>query len=149
MAHPIEGRIPPCDLSAEAAILSSVLCSFDRAEQAKLMGELVQLLPPGHFYGPQNRAVWVAMLGLHADSRPIDVITLKSVLALAGQLEKAGGVAYLAQLLDEVPATAYPLEYARIVAQHARVRRTIATLEMHAAQGYALTEDQSLAGHRL
>lgn len=144
MAHPIDGRIPPCDLSAEAAILSSVLCSFDRAEQAKLMGELVSLLPPGHFYGPQNRAVWVAMLGLHADSRPIDVITLKSVLALAGQLEKAGGVAYLAQLLDEVPATAYPLEYARIVAQHARVRRTIATLEMHAAQGYALTEDQSV-----
>lgn len=144
MAHPTDGRIPPCDLSAEAAILSSVLCSFDRAEQSRLMGELVSLLPPGHFYGPQNRAVWVAMLGLHADSRPIDVITLKSVLALAGQLEKAGGVAYLAQLLDEVPATAYPLEYARIVAQHARVRRTIATLEMHAAQGYALTEDQSV-----
>lgn len=143
MAHPIEGRVPPCDLNAEAGILSAVLCSFDRTEQSKLMGELVPMLPPGHFFGPQNRVVWVAMLGMHAESRPIDVITLKSVLAQGGNLEKAGGVRYLTEILNEVPATAYPLEYARIVVQHARVRRTIATLETAAAQGYALTEDQA------
>jgi hypothetical protein len=87
--------------------------------------------------------IWTAMLSLFEERRPIDIITLKSVLASSGRLEKAGGVQYLAQILDEVPATAYPLEYARIVAQHARVRRTIAVLETAAAQGYALTEDQA------
>lgn len=144
MAHPIEGRVPPCDLNAEAGILSAVLCSFDRAEQSKLMGELVRILSSsGPFYGPQNGVIWTAMLSLFEERRPIDIITLKSVLASSGRLEKAGGVQYLAQLLDEVPATAYPLEYARIVLDRARVRRTIAVLEMQAAKGYALQDDEA------
>jgi hypothetical protein len=142
-AHPIEGRPKPCDLKAEQAILSAVLCSFDRAEQAKLMGELVPLLAPSHFYGPQHQSIWTAMLSIHGELRPIDIVTLRATLSASGQLDRAGGVRYLAQLFDEVPATAYPLEYARIVVQHARVRRTIAVLETAAAQGYALTEDQA------
>jgi hypothetical protein len=141
--QPIEGRLKPCDLKAEVAVLSSVLCSFDRAEQAKLMGELVQLLVPAHFFGPQHAHIWSAMLVMHSDHRPIDIITLKSVLSSAGHLERVGGVQYLAQIMDEVPATAYPLEYARIVLEHARVRRTISVLEMQAAQGYALGEGES------
>lgn len=142
-AHPIEGRPKPCDLKAEQAILSAVLCSFDRAEQAKLMGELVPLLAPSHFYGPQHQSIWTAMLSIHGELRPIDIVTLRATLSASGQLDRAGGVRYLAQLFDEVPATAYPLEYARIVVQHARVRRTIAVLEMQAAMGYALSEGEA------
>lgn len=145
MSHPIDmgGRVPPNDVKAEAAILSSVLTSFDRAAQASLMGELATILPPGHFFSMQHQVVWSAMLALYVERRPIDVITLRSVLAASGQLDKVGGVRYLAELLDEVPATAYPLEYAKIVAQHARVRRTISTLEAAAAMGYAVSDDEA------
>lgn len=141
-----QGRVPPCDLNAEAGILSAVLCAFDRAEQSRLMGDLVQALPnQSSFYGPQHAVVWSAMLASFADKRPIDIITLNSLLSATGRLEKAGGVRYLAQLQDEIPATSYPLEYARVVAEHARVRRTIAALETAAALGYGTSPDEAAA----
>jgi RecA-family ATPase len=142
-ATPIEGRVKPCDTKAEQAILSAVLCAFDRVEQAKLMAELVPLLPPAHFYGPQHQIIWTGMLAIHAERRPIDIVTLRATLSASGKLERAGGVKYLAQLFDEVPATAYPLEYARIVVEHARVRRTISVLEMQAAMGYSLADGEA------
>ena len=49
--RPSEGRVPPHDLDAEAAVLSAVLLSTDALDR------VLEFLRPEHFYSAANRRV--------------------------------------------------------------------------------------------
>ena len=78
------------------------------------------------FYRPQHRIVFEAMETLSRDSQPLDAVTVSETLQSRGLLEKAGGIAYLAELVDGTPGAGNVAAYARIVRDRSTVRKVIA-----------------------
>jgi replicative DNA helicase len=67
------------------------------------------------------------MLAISERNRTIDLVTLSEELSKEGQIEKAGGAAYLAALTDGVPVgtSVAVSEYSRIVREKSILRRLI------------------------
>lgn len=127
---PVAGRVPPNDLTAEAAVLSALMEDHERAD------ELVSFLDPDDFYAPAHGLIFEAIRSLRAAGKPCDVVTVGSWLNDREQLAQIGGVAYLGQLMGTAPAYGAKAEYAEIVRQKRLVRRMIAEAQTIAAEGY-------------
>lgn len=101
----------------EIAVLGACLIDADAILLAR------RLLSVEAFAVARHRVIYRAMLRLADAGQPIDPVTLSEDLTARGELADAGGMAYIAELLDAVP-TAANLEYhARIVADRAARRR--------------------------
>jgi hypothetical protein len=137
------GRVPPNDLGAEAAVLSAILFPIDEENRNQVLDEVIPILFPQHLYSDANRTIYQAIVSLRAAGMPVDAVTVRGWLADAGKLERVGGDQYLEDLMLKVPATAYPVAYARRIVAKARVRSTIATLQEHAALGYCVNGESN------
>src|SRR3954451_20228303 len=118
------GHVPPQNEEAETSVLGAILLS----EQA-LDGLMIDVkLRPDDFYRERHRLVFRAMLRLKdkAEPEPIDALTVSEELARAGELDEAGGPGYIHSLPNLVPAAANVRHYARIVKEHALMRRLLA-----------------------
>ncbi|MBV9214306.1 MAG: replicative DNA helicase [Actinobacteria bacterium] len=119
------GSLPPQNLEAEVSVLGAILLS----EQA-LDGLLIDVkLRPDDFYRERNRLVFRAMIRLKekAEPEPVDALTVCDELNRSGELEEAGGTAYIHSLPTQVPAAANARRYGRIVKEHAMLRRLLDT----------------------
>src|SRR3954471_1555445 len=122
---PDAAKLPPQNEEAETSVLGAILLS----EQA-LDGLMIDIkLRPEDFYRERHRLVFRAMLRLKdkAEPEPIDALTVSEELARAGDLEEAGGPAYVHSLPNLVPAAGNVRHYARIVKDHALMRRLLST----------------------
>src|SRR5262249_62251754 len=70
-------------------------------------------------------------------SAELGCLTLKEELGRSGGVEKAGGAAYLASLVDAVPDVANVEHYARIVKEKSTLRRLIQAGQRLVRQGLA------------
>ncbi|HEX2863042.1 MAG TPA: DnaB-like helicase C-terminal domain-containing protein [Deinococcales bacterium] len=114
--------LAPHNLDAEAAVLGAAL--LDPFTIAPMRA----LLPtPDRFYGEANRLIWEAMIHLDEAGVAVDARTLENRLSSRGNLERIGGLAYLAGLPDMCVAAAYAEHYAGIVADKAARRDLVAT----------------------
>jgi replicative DNA helicase len=117
------GRLPPQNLEAETSVLGAILL----AEQA-LDGVLIDTrLRAEDFYRPRHQKIFGAMRRLKEkpDPEAVDAVTVCDELARAGDLEEAGGPAYIHSLPAMVPAAGNVRHYARIVKQHALLRKLL------------------------
>ncbi len=130
-----EGRVAPHDLDAEAAVISAVLL------ERSALDEVLETLRAEHFYSEANRRIYEAACELAEKGTPIDVVTVARWLRDAGRFDQMGGVAYLNQIADSVPAVAHVAAYATIVREKWRLRQLIATCQRVAAEGYAEVAD--------
>jgi replicative DNA helicase len=88
-------------------------------------------LKPEDFYRERHRLIYAAMLRLYRESEPIDVLTVTERLKSDGDGEAAGTVD---ELTAGVPAAGNVRQYARIVREHALLRRMLnATYEIQAS----------------
>jgi replicative DNA helicase len=128
----IAGRLPPHDLDAEAAGLSTVMLEPYAIE---IVSSVTR--PEDHYSAP-NRMILEGCIELHRNGRPIDVVSVASWLRSREWLTKVGGATYLAQLVDATPSTtkANLAAYARTVADLARLRRMISVFQILVAEGY-------------
>jgi replicative DNA helicase len=110
----------PHNLEAERALLGSTI--LDNS-----MMPVLESQPAEAFFSGANRTLHSALLSLHRRNSPIDLVTIHEELTRLGKLEQVGGAAYIASLTDGVPIGNRPLveEYARIVAEKARLRQII------------------------
>lgn len=129
----IAGRLPPHDLDAEAAVLSAILLDREALER------VLDLLRPEHFYSDPNGRIYAAISQLAAAAVPVDIVTVAGVLRDQERLAQVGGPAYIGQLADATPAVAHVEAHARTVHDKWRLRRTIATCQRIAAEGYGDT----------
>lgn len=134
---PIAGRVPPHDLGAEAALVSSALL------KPALIPELAATVAPEDFYSPAHQIIWQAIVAVHADNRPVDLVTVASWLRDRERLTQAGGPAYLADVVDSTPAVAHAEEHARMIVRKAQRRRAIAEAHAILAEGYGDVEDEA------
>jgi replicative DNA helicase len=116
-AEPKE-KIPPHNDDAEKATLGALLLDEDAIATA------IQYLRPGDFYSNANRRVYGAILNLFNQGRRADIITLVEELRRLGELDAAGGPAYVASLTNVVPTSANVDYYAKIV-QDCALRRSL------------------------
>jgi replicative DNA helicase len=120
-ADPYVGRSAPWSQEAEQAVLGAMLLDQDAALRA------AELVEDGMFYREGHRRLFRAMLALTEQRVVIDHITLRDELLRRGDLESAGGLEYLAELVDAVPTAANLEFHARIVRDKAILRRLIET----------------------
>jgi replicative DNA helicase len=96
----------------------------------------MEKLRPDDFFLDQHRKVFERMVACREAGEVIDLVTLTEQLRRRGELEAAGGVAYLSQLVDGVPRVTNVEHYARIVKEKSLLRHLIHTA--HAIQQQAL-----------
>ncbi len=110
-------RVPPSSVEAEVSVLGAVLLSSDAANVA------LEKLHPEDFYKPSHQAIFAAVISLFDANEPIDAVTVAEALRRTDMLERVGGVAYLTDLIDQVPTTSNIEHYSAIVEEHALRRR--------------------------
>jgi replicative DNA helicase len=116
-------RVPPHNLAAEQGVLASILLNND------LMNTAVEILRPEDFYHGAHRELFSVMQDLYERGRAIDQLTLSSALKDRGIEAEVGGLAYLSDLIQNVPTTANVGDYARLVKNTSILRKTIAVAQ--------------------
>ncbi|MEK6689277.1 MAG: replicative DNA helicase [Gemmatimonadota bacterium] len=125
------GRTPPWNPEAEQAVIGAMLIDQDAALRA------LELLDHSMFYREGHRRVFRAMAALLERRVVIDYVTLRDELARRGELDDAGGVEYLAELVDVAPTAANLDFHAGIVRDKAILRRLIDTATGIITEAYA------------
>ena len=113
-------------------------------QDAALRG--AELLDDTMFYREGHRRLFRAILALTERRVVIDHVTLRDELLRRGELDVAGGVAYLADLVDAVPTAANIEFHARIVKDKAILRRLI---ETGVRDGVFVVESPRLAAYAI
>lgn len=126
----IEGRAPPHDLDAEAAVLSNVLIS------PTAFAQCADLLQPDRFFAERHRRIWEAFEALTEAKTPIEIVTVASWLKHRERLAQIGGMGYLTEVLNASPAIANVRHHAMIVHERWRVRVGVLALQRATAIAY-------------
>jgi replicative DNA helicase len=111
--------VPPHSLEAEACVLGSILLD------PEVLAEVAHLISEDDFWSPAHREIYTAMCALDRKSSPVDLITVAEELRLAGKLESMGGTEALTSLVEMTPSPVNAPQYARIVADYARLRKLL------------------------
>ena len=109
----------PHSLEVECSVLGAIL--LDNAA----LRPALEVLRPADFFIRSHRRIFAHMTKLSEENRAIDLVTLDEELDRAGELEAAGGTAYLSSLVDGVPRVSNVAHYARIVKEKALLRKLI------------------------
>jgi replicative DNA helicase len=125
----------PHNIEAERSILGAVLLDNHALNAA------VERLRSEDFFLSQHRHIFERMVQLGEKQQAIDTITLMEDLARSGELEAAGGVAYLSQLADGLPRVTNVDHYARIVKEKAILRSLIHSASAIQEQALAANDD--------
>ena len=136
------GRVPPHNLQAEESLLGAMLLSRDAIAAA------VETCSADDFYKPAHGHVFDAVCSLYAQGEPADPVTVADELRRADLLDAIGGPATLITLQANTPATTNAGRYARIVEEHALLRRLIGVAGEIAEMGYGVPEDVAEAVDR-
>jgi len=120
----------PRDLEMEKAVISAVLVDRDAFPL------IITKVSPSDFYDPRHQTILLAAMELFDRNQPIDPITVGSKLRENQELEKAGGLDYIADLTAlSVPSFACE-HYADTVRGYAALRRMIAVTSQITADAY-------------
>jgi replicative DNA helicase len=128
-------RIPPHNLDAEQSVLGAMLVSKEA------IANVLEVLQPADFYKPAHGQIFETILGLYARGEPADAITVADELGRQGFLESIGGKPYIHGLLEAYPTAGSAGNYARIIDEHALLRRLIEAGNEVQEIGFSLPED--------
>ena len=123
-------KMLPHSIEAEQSVLGGVLLSDDTWDA---VAELVSF---GDFYRPDHRLIYRHMGMLAEANEPIDPVTVAEALNASGELENAGGFAYLAELAKDTPSASNIRAYATVVRDRAALRHLIQAAQDIADSGY-------------
>ncbi|MFN2609803.1 MAG: replicative DNA helicase [Actinomycetota bacterium] len=112
-------KVPPHNLEAEESVLGACLLSREA------IADVLEILDEADFYKPANSEIFIAILELYGKGEPVDAVTLADELTRRDSIESVGGKPYLFTLVQSVPTPGSAAHYARIVEEHALLRRLI------------------------
>lgn len=131
----LKDKIPPHNLDAEKATLGALLLDWSS------INEVVQYLRKDNFYSQQNQLIYESLLNLFSKGTRGDLLTLIDDLTKSGNLDKAGGTAYITSLTDSVPTSANVDYYAKIVLDQSTRRNLIKISSEIKADSYDETKE--------
>jgi replicative DNA helicase len=128
--------ISPHSVEAEQAVLGCLLA--DDASWARLMGRL----EAHDFFRPDHRVIFGAIAKLASGGKEHDVVMVSAMLQAAGELDEAGGMAYIGQLSRDTASTANLETYADVVRERS-MRRQLGRLAASIGQSALAGKDQT------
>ena len=132
-------RVPPHDLQAEESLLGAMM--LDQEAIANAAG----IIRAPDFYKPAHAHIYDAVHALYAAGQAVDPVTVADELRRAGMLDIVGGHGALVQIMSSTPATTNAVGYAKIIEEHALLRRLISVAGEIAELGYAMPDDVTKA----
>jgi len=115
----------PHSVEAERAVLGAILLGGIGTEAA------VSRIQPTDFFIPHHQVIFRNMRELRETGFPTnDLVLLYELLRSRGELETAGGIAYMSQLPEELPRPNHLEHYIDIVVQKSRLRERARIAEM-------------------
>ena len=132
-------KLAPQAVEAEQSVLGSILIDADA------ILKVGDFLRPVDFYRAQHADIYEAMLALHGQREPIDLVTLGDELRRRDKLDPVGGPGYLTSLMNAVPTAVHAEHYGRIVERKAVLRNLIGAAGKIAAVGYEEANDAEVA----
>lgn len=126
------------DLEAERTVLGAVLVDPSTLPSAE------GSLRVEYFHDQRHQSVFRALVALSESGGAVDLVTLRTHLVAQDELETAGGISYIAGLVEGVPRISNVDDWCRIVRDKARRRQAInlaRRLEAEARSGGATTDE--------
>ena len=112
-------KVPPNSVEAEQSLVGGLM--LNKAAWDKV----ADVVTAEDFYRNDHRIIFTAIAQLVEDGNPCDVVTVSEFLEQRNDLDKAGGLEYLAALANETPGAANARAYANIVRERAMLRSLI------------------------
>ncbi|WP_101790987.1 DnaB-like helicase N-terminal domain-containing protein [Nonomuraea indica] len=133
-------RALPHDIDAEKAALGAAMLSPNAANA------VFTHLSVDHFYRPQHRFIFRAIIDLYRRGDTVDGISVRAELESSKKLDQAGGWEYIADLVAFVPTAANVGFYINRVRELGTKAIAIEELTRIASQGYSgtVTSDELL-----
>ena len=119
MSRPTLERSLPHNIDAEKSLLGAILVNNENYYR------VVEFLRPEDFYFDSHRVIFRHMLELMEKSQTVNLITIQESLMRASSLESAGGVMYLAGLLEGIPHLVNTDSYIKIIQEKSLFRQMI------------------------
>jgi replicative DNA helicase len=114
-------RLPPHNLDAERGVIGAILLN------PMVCDDIAVIVRPTDFYAETHQKIYEHLLTMQSSGMGIDLMLLLEHMQTTGDLEAAGGEAYLAELMTSVHVTAHAEHYAKIVRDKAVLRELIHT----------------------
>src|SRR5947207_9555767 len=112
-------RTLPHNIDAEKSVLGAILVNNENYYR------VLETLKAEDFYLDAHRVIYRKMVDLIERSRAIDLITIEEQLVRASQIEGAGGITYLASLLDGMPHLVNIEHYIEIIREKSLLRQMV------------------------
>src|SRR5579863_6897675 len=115
----IDVPAPPHSVEAEQAVLGGLLIDPVAWDQ------VADVVRQEDFYRPDHQLIFGAIAAVAGEGKPCDAVTVAGYLERNGQIEKAGGLAYLGSIARDTPTAANVRAYAQIVRERSLMRQLI------------------------
>ncbi len=132
----VRERVPPHNEGAEQSVLGAMMLSGEAIAAVLDAG-----LKSEDLYRNAHRVIFDGLTMLYARGEPVDAVTAVEELRRRGTLDSAGGGLYIQHLVESVATPASANHYARIVADHALLRRLIHAAGEILQGAYEIPED--------
>ena len=112
-------KVPPHSIEAEQAVLGGLM--LENTAWDRVSDRVAEV----DFYRYDHRLIFRAIAELAGRNAPFDLVTISERLEARGELEDAGGLAYLGLLARDTPSAANITAYADIVRERSVLRQLI------------------------
>ena len=132
--HPLSDadrlNVPPNSIQAEQALLGGLMLDSNAWDR------VADRVGAADFYRPDHRLIFTAIRELSERRQLCDAVTLSEYLESRGELDEAGGLGYLGNLVKDTPSSANVADYARIIRDRGLLRELIRAGNEIAASAY-------------
>ncbi|MEO0338809.1 MAG: replicative DNA helicase [Bacteroidota bacterium] len=111
LSNYVFGKVPPQAIPLEEAVLGALMLDKNA------LSIILDILQSDSFYVEGHKLIYKAILRLFERSHPVDMLTVTEELRKGGDLDSAGGPAYIVELTSKVASAANIEYHARIISQ--------------------------------
>lgn len=129
------GKLPPQALPLEESVLGAIMI------EGTALNSVIEKLMPESFYTPAHQKIYAAISNLFSKNLPVDILTVIEELKKQGNLEEAGGAAYISGLTNKIASGANAEFHAAIIAQKFIQRELIRISTQAIKDAYEDTSD--------
>jgi len=112
-------KLPPHSLDAEQSVIGGLMLLNDSLDK------VADIISANDFYQYAHRLIFEHTLKIINAGKPADIITVAESLDISAELTSVGGLAYLANLVQNTPSAANIRRYAEIVRERSLMRQLI------------------------
>jgi replicative DNA helicase len=109
-------RLPPHNLEAEKGLLGSMIVDNS------VIDDIIPIVKPGDMYRDVYENLLRAILDIHKDRRPVNIVSLEEYFQARGGWDKVGGMDTVFAVVESIPHAGNAVYYAGIVQAHAVAR---------------------------